>query len=109
MKIREYRTADCAKIADLFYDTVHTINAKDYTKSQLDVWATGKIDIVAWDRSFTEHDTLVAEKNDMIVCFGDMDHTGYLDIATQRQPPDSIFCFAFLWFELEQSEPRVEE
>ena len=21
----------------------------------------------------------------------------------------SIFCFAFLWFELEQSEPRVEE
>ncbi len=79
MKIREYRTADCAEIADLFYATVHTINAKDYTKSQLDVWATGKIDIVAWDRSFTEHDTLVAEKNDMIVGFGDMDHTRYLD------------------------------
>ena len=109
MKIREYRTADCAKIADLFYDTVHTINAKDYTKSQLDVWATGKIDIVAWDRSFTEHDTLVAEKNDMIVGFGDMDHTGYLDITAQWQPTYCIFCVTFLGLEFKQGEPGVKK
>ncbi len=79
MKIRKYKTADCTEIADLFYETVHTINAKDYTKSQLDVWATGKIDIVAWDKSFLEHNTLVAEENNIIVGFGDMDNHGYLD------------------------------
>jgi putative acetyltransferase len=38
MKIRKYRSTDCAEIAELFYNTVHTINAKDYTSIQLDAW-----------------------------------------------------------------------
>lgn len=42
MQIREYRTSDCKQLAELFYDTVHSINAKDYTEEQLNVWATGK-------------------------------------------------------------------
>ena len=79
MKIRKYKTGDCAGIADLFFETVHTINAKDYTQSQLDVWADGKIDIAAWDKSFLEHNTLVAEENNIIVGFSDMDDNGYLD------------------------------
>lgn len=79
MKIRKYKTADCAEIADLFFETVHTINAKDYTKPQLDVWANGKIDIAAWDKSFLEHNTFVAEENKMIVGFGDIDDSGYVD------------------------------
>ncbi|MEG1968139.1 MAG: GNAT family N-acetyltransferase [Clostridia bacterium] len=79
MEIRKYKTADCTEIAELFFETVHTINAKDYTKSQLDVWANGKIDIAAWDKSFLEHNTLVAEENNIIVGFGDMDNDGYFD------------------------------
>ena len=53
MIIRPYQTADCEALARLFYDTVHTVNAKDYTKAQLDVWATGNVDLEAWDRSLT--------------------------------------------------------
>ena len=37
MEIREYQSTDCKEIAELFYHTVHTVNAKDYTKDQLDV------------------------------------------------------------------------
>lgn len=40
MLIREYQSSDCKELAELFYNTVHTVNAKDYTKEQLDVWAT---------------------------------------------------------------------
>ncbi|MEG1757101.1 MAG: GNAT family N-acetyltransferase, partial [Oscillospiraceae bacterium] len=79
MEIRKYKTADCAEIAELFFETVHTINAKDYTKSQLDAWASGRIDIAAWDKSFSEHNTLVAEEDNIIVGFGDMDNDGYFD------------------------------
>ncbi len=79
MDIREYKSTDCAEIAELFYNTVHEINAKDYTKQQLDVWATGNVDMSAWDKSFLEHNTLVAEENNIIVGFGDMDNSGYLD------------------------------
>lgn len=32
MIIREYQPTDCEEIAQLFYNTIHTINAKDYTK-----------------------------------------------------------------------------
>lgn len=43
MVIREYISSDCERLADLFFQTVHTVNAKDYTKEQLNVWATGCI------------------------------------------------------------------
>ena len=52
MQIRKYRPSDCRELAELFYDTVHTVNAGDYTKEQLDAWATGHVDLEAWDRSF---------------------------------------------------------
>ncbi len=79
MRIREYRSVDCAFLAQLFYDTVHAANSKDYTKEQLDVWATGKVDLRAWDRTFLEHTTLVAISDTTIIGFADMDEEGYLD------------------------------
>ena len=79
MKLREYKPSDLAIMTKLFYDTVHTINAKDYTNEQLDVWATGNIDLAAWNCSFLEHNTLIAEIDVKIVGFADMDKAGYLD------------------------------
>lgn len=79
MVIREYISSDCERLADLFFQTVHTVNAKDYTKEQLNVWATGNVDLSVWNNSFLEHYTLVAVENDVIVGFGDIDNTGYLD------------------------------
>src|SRR5574344_60543 len=79
MEIRKYKSADCAEILELFYHTVHEINIKDYTKQQLDAWATGNVDMYAWDKSFLEHNTLVAEEKKIILGFGDMDKNGYLD------------------------------
>ena len=79
MFIREYISSDCEQIAELFYQTVHTINAKDYAQEQLCAWATGHMDLSAWNKSFLEHNTCVAVKNDIIVGFGDIDDTGYLD------------------------------
>ena len=52
MEIRAYRQEDIKEIAELFYNTVHTVNAADYTEKQLDAWADGNIDLAAWERSF---------------------------------------------------------
>ena len=86
MEIRSYRQEDIKVIAELFYNTVHSVNASDYTDEQLDAWADGNINLEAWDRSFREHMTLVAvmasdeeEGNGQIVGFADMDSAGYLD------------------------------
>lgn len=79
MFIRAYQSSDCAEMAELFYSTVHTVNAKDYTAEQLNVWATGQVDMEKWNQSFHENYTIVAVEGRMIVGFGDIDRTGYLD------------------------------
>ena len=79
MELRLYREEDAAVLAQLFYDTVHTINALDYTPQQLDAWAPVQRDLAAWHHSLASHVTLVALIDETIVGFGDMDAQGYLD------------------------------
>lgn len=79
MFIRKYESTDCKEMAELFFNTVHSVNVKDYTKQQLDAWASGQVDLEKWDQSFQEHFSIVAVENDIIVGFGDIDKTGYLD------------------------------
>lgn len=79
MQLRPYRTQDYPALAGLFYDTVHTVNARDYTPPQLEAWADGHADLAAWDRSLSERHSLVAVWDGVIVGFGDMASDGYLD------------------------------
>ena len=58
MQLREYQPSDCAQMAELFYQTVHSVNAKNYTKEQLDAWTIGEVDLQAWDKSFWAHKTI---------------------------------------------------
>lgn len=79
MIIRRYEPEDCKELVKLFHDTVHSINARDYIKEQLCVWATGSVDLEAWNQSLLKHFSVVAVKNGIIVGFGDIDKNGYLD------------------------------
>lgn len=62
MIIRRYILGDCSELDNLFYDTVHSINSKDYSKQQLDVWVTGKANLEDWNNSFFKHFTVVSLK-----------------------------------------------
>ncbi|AXG74247.1 GNAT family N-acetyltransferase [Flavobacterium arcticum] len=77
--LRNYKSEDISHIVNLFRDTVHTINAKDYTKAQLNAWAPECIDAERWGVKLSQHYTLVAECDGVICGFGDMDNTGYFD------------------------------
>ena len=79
MIIRQYNPTGCKDIAILFYNTVHSVNAKDYSEKQLNAWATGRIDLIEWNKSLSEHYAVVAIENDILIGFGDIDKTGYLD------------------------------
>lgn len=76
--LREYREQDCPEMAKLFYETVHSVNAKDYSPEQLDAWAAGQADLAEWNASFLRHYTVVAERDGVLVGFGDLDGN-YLD------------------------------
>lgn len=79
MIIREYEQTDCKYLTELFYDTVYSVNARDYTEEQLGVWATGSVNLKEWNKSLLEHFTVVAVEDNIIVRFGDIDKMGYLD------------------------------
>ena len=45
MFVRGYQMSDCKEITELFYNTVHTVNAQDYNQEQLNAWAPEKMDL----------------------------------------------------------------
>ena len=97
IEIRLYRPDDCEKIAELFYETVHTINAKDYSKKQLNAWATGNVDLDSWNQVFLKTYTVVAISDGDIAGFGNIDNKGYLDMlyvhkCHQRKGIASAIC-----------------
>lgn len=79
MLYREYKPEDIKQILKLFYNTVHTVNALDYSAEQLDAWAPLSQDAAAWNKSLCENYTLVAEQDGLICGFADLALGGYLD------------------------------
>lgn len=79
MLIRRYTPADNQEIVTLFYNTVHSINKKDYTEPQLSVWAPEKINADQWCLPFINDYTIIAENNEKIVGFSNVTQNGYLD------------------------------
>lgn len=82
MILRKYKSDDCLKLLKLFYDTVRTVNKKDYNDEQLSVWAPDNYieeKYNTWQKSLSENFTVIAEKNGDIVGFGDIEKNGYLN------------------------------
>ena len=51
MELRQYKNSDCGEIGKLFYETLYTINAKDYTQKQLNAWTPQDADYLEWEKS----------------------------------------------------------
>ena len=78
MQIRRYDPADLDEVVKLFYNTIHIVNAADYTPKQLDAWAPNDTDKSKWAVSLARNSAFVAVE-DGIIGFGDITADGYLD------------------------------
>lgn len=98
MTIRKYHKKDCDEVFELFYNTVHNINIKNYTNEQIEAWANLSINQEDWCKSLEINYSLVytddiektkeaeqietnEEKNEeiSIIGFGDITRAGYLN------------------------------
>lgn len=78
--IRKLVESDLDSCIRLFFETVHSVNTRDYTSEQLDAWAPDTVG--ANDprvRTILSHIAYAAEINKSFVGFGDMTEDGYLD------------------------------
>ncbi|PAB57376.1 GNAT family N-acetyltransferase [Anaeromicrobium sediminis] len=79
MKIRRFEKSDLDGVLQLFYDTVHHVNSKDYNKEQLDAWAPEKPNRLRWLNSLEKNITYVVVEDEKIIGFGDLDDESYID------------------------------
>lgn len=97
MILRRYIDQDCNAVSKLFYDTVHTVNAKDYTADQLCAWAHDEDSLQAKHKALMSQHTVIAEIDGKIVGFGSVDKFGCLDMLFvhkdfQRQGIATAIC-----------------
>ena len=86
VRIRAYEADDASAIARLFYGTVRSVNQADYSEEQVEAWAPAVPNKQAWHARMSEPDrrTLVAEEDDEVVGFGELEDDGHLDMLYLR-------------------------
>lgn len=83
MELVKFNDSDIEKIVSLFYDTVHSVNAKDYSQTELDAWAprdAKESKVKSWKESLDKNITYVAKINDEVVGFSNLTYSGHLDL-----------------------------
>jgi len=81
--IRPYQSTDTFPLMTLFYETIHTVNLRDYTQEQVAAWAPlppEQMDFAAWAESLGRRTTFVAESDaGMVVGFGELEEDGHIN------------------------------
>lgn len=107
MKIRKFRPADLNRILQLFYNTVRTINIKDYSPKQIEAWAPKHPDSKRWYTSLSHNITYVAELDNRIVGFGDLTKEGHIDRLYTHKDMQGKGIGSRILYALEQEAKRL--
>ena len=79
MKIREANENDLSQITQLFFDTVNTVNKKDYSKEQIAVWSASSQNVDFWLNCIVSQFFIVLVKDDLIIGFASLDNNACVD------------------------------
>ncbi len=79
MNIRKFHHQDTQEIMQLFYDTVHNINIRDYTPEQVNAWAPQYMDYRRWNEHLHSKMSYVAELDGKIIGFAQLEPDGHID------------------------------
>ncbi len=80
VRIRNYHPSDARKLVDIFYNTIHKINIRDYTVEQVNAWAPESfLQLDGWTKKWSNLAPLVAVIDNEIVGFAEFEDSGYID------------------------------
>lgn len=79
MQIRPIKKGDIPQIAQLFHDTIRSMNNKDYSEEQVKAWAPDNIYFRDWEKECFKKFTFVTEKQKIITGFAELEKDGYID------------------------------
>jgi len=79
MKLRPYQPSDAPALLELFRDSIRRVSAKDYSPRQIQAWASDEIDPDQWRERFAGRVVLIAEVNQQIAGFAELERDGHID------------------------------
>ncbi|OUC12418.1 MAG: GNAT family N-acetyltransferase [Alkalinema sp. CACIAM 70d] len=79
MDIRLFTPKDTEQIAQLFHDTVRTVNRPDYSLEQVQAWAPENLQFRNWAEVCADRFTYVADDKGVIAGFGELEANGHID------------------------------
>jgi GNAT superfamily N-acetyltransferase len=79
MQIRAYQPKDAGQMARLIYDTVHTINRRDYSLEQVNAWMPEVPSEEGWAARYPARIAFVAEDQEKIAGFAELEPNGHID------------------------------
>lgn len=79
LTIRDYQSADAAVLRQLFFETIHHVNCRDYSTKQCQAWAPVTYDKTKWATRLANNQPFIAEIEQVIVGFADLQADGYID------------------------------
>lgn len=78
--IRTYKTADARALADIYYHTIHQVNIRDYTETQVNAWAPEtSLQLEGWQKKWQNLPPLVAVAGDIVIGFAEFEQSGHID------------------------------
>ncbi|CEI30833.1 GNAT family N-acetyltransferase [Propionibacterium freudenreichii] len=81
VRVRPYMDSDAGITRSIFLQSVTLTAAEDYTKQQIDAWASPQDrPLDEWNRDRQESGTLVAVVAGVVMGFTDIRETGYIDM-----------------------------
>lgn len=81
MKIRKAELGDITQLKELYYDTITTVNAADYSKEQIEAWASTADRTESLANRIKSQYFLVSETEDGVITgFSSLEDDGYLDL-----------------------------
>lgn len=79
MEVRKFRKGDETEIWELFYNTIHNVNSRDYNSQQIAAWAPEDFDMDFAAQKFRDIDPFVVIYKDRIIAYADIQSDGYID------------------------------
>ncbi len=81
IQVRHYQDGDAKFLSQIYYNTIHIVNAKDYSKEQLDAWApwSSVQDYSGWKEKLERTRPFVALIGETIVGFAEFELNGHID------------------------------
>jgi putative acetyltransferase len=81
IRIRDYQTEDTQALANIYYNTIHRVNIRDYSQAQVDAWAPSDSvdDYSGWLEKLEKIKPFVAVTGEKIVGFAEFEPNGHID------------------------------